>query len=186
MRTLCARSKQGYLIGDVSNKYVALPITFCETAKMNIPGAMCVFGGIAVVFSVIMGFLFLRYRGFPSVLGTIEESSIEKVRSSWANPNAGGSTIFYIIAIKYNYCVNGATFSGEKVYSLGKMVYQHKHKAQKVLDSMTTNGSIRVFYNPSRPAASFLQNGTPMLCWFPFVIGVGMILFGYYFLKLRQ
>ena len=153
---------------------------------MNIPGAMCVFGGIAVVFSVIMGLLFLRYRSFPSVLGTIEESSIEKVRSSWANPNAGGSTIFYIIAIKYKYCVSGATLSGEKVYSLGKMVYQHKQQAQKVLDSMTTNGSLRVFYNPSRPTASFLQNGTPMLCWFPFLIGVGMILFGYYFLKLRQ
>jgi len=153
---------------------------------MNIPGIMCGFGVMATIFGIVIGLRFIWYARFPSVQGVVEQSSVQKIRSSRpANPSTGGSTISYIITIKYKYCVNGTSYSSENVYSLGKMLYQYERQAQKALDSITENGNLRVFYNPSRPATSFLQNGTTMLSWFPFVIGVSMLFFGYYFLRLR-
>lgn len=121
--------------------------------------ALLFFGlGFACLYSIVYQ---LRIRSWPSTTGQLLKANTEKF----------GPTDFvlaetdYINAVAYEYTVRGETHIGKR-FSAWLLVASHNLKflLEKQLEGFEAGQAVPVYYNPRKPAKSFLRRpGIPGL-----------------------
>ena len=114
-------------------------------------------------FMVLYAFIFLTYSffyqlrvsGWPSVIGDLDEASIE----IWGARERQKSDQMFKAKAGYRYIVNGMEFIGTRISpwfllasSNAKFLLKYQLNSVKSL----SNGKVEVYYNPKKPSKSFL------------------------------
>ena len=110
-------------------------------------------------------FLFLLYRTqavrkWPTVIGTVIESSVEKDPDLNRYPQ-----------VRYRYSVNGTEYTSDRILPHGRLATTGTH-AVRVVARYKTGSRVRVRVNPRRPADSALETGLPFIVYFMLVVSV--------------
>ena len=109
------------------------------------------FLGFLCIYSIVYQ---LRIRGWPSTPGQLLKAHTREFGAKAFIP----AETDYINAVAYEYGVAGKTYVGER-FSPWVMVASHNLKAllEKQLDGIQAGQTVPVYYNPRKPAKSFLK-----------------------------
>ncbi len=92
---------------------------------------------------------------WPWVEGTITQS---QTRRNVDDPHNELTHARWLLVVKYDYQVNGQTFTGDRVKALPEQIFT-EDLALDALKSLGVGQRVRVYYDPAKPQSSVLQPG---------------------------
>lgn len=96
---------------------------------------------------------------FPTVKGTITQSSVKTVENTTRNDDGSTDTsISYVPQVSYRYEVNGTTFENNRIAVLDQQDFGRKESADQYISPYGEGKEIPVYFDPSNPKESFLDN----------------------------
>lgn len=104
---------------------------------------------------------------WPSVMGVITESRIDQTHLETTKP-----------VLRYRYEVSGQTYIGFRAAFSGYGV--SRADMQAVIQPYAVGSSVRVFYDPQRPASAVLNNASPSDWLYWLLFGCGFLLLAAY------
>ena len=135
------------------------------------------FAGLAFVLLGILGVLGCGYilmksmkvRGWPVARGRIVEKSVGEAKVP--SPQVD---VYFEPRVKYEYAVDGRTYTGDRVYSTHQTF--DRGDAQKVVDRLPPE--VDVYYDPGQPAEAYLFPTSILWPSVGLAGGLLMLLFG--------
>jgi hypothetical protein len=121
--------------------------------------------GLVLWAAFTVGFViaFLRYRRWEKVVCDTNEINIVTLKHNHY-PR-------YRILVTYTYSVNGATYESDKIFS-----FEHLYKQRQVFKLTLGEDGLKrfverfqkspiIYFNPERPAQSYILNGPVLIVW---------------------
>jgi len=131
-----------------------------------IPGliGLAIFGGEAAYFAWLW-VLARRSRTWPSTKGTITQAAVQQTR-----PQRRGQAR---ATVAYRYAVNRAIYTGHRV-RFGGALNLNAADAQSTVAGLKTGATVKVYFDPRRPARSTLEQRASglVLVW----MGLGLVI----------
>ena len=96
---------------------------------------------------------------FRSIIGKITKSRVLTKEDTTQNDNGSTDTsITYVPQVIYHYELNGNIFENDRIAILDQQTFSNKDKADKYISQFPEGNNLKVYYNPSNPKESFIDN----------------------------
>lgn len=120
----------------------------------------CIAGaGIAYYYRVQKHKKALAQASFPTVLGKINSSTVVEKEHTTSNEDGSTDTsVSYVPRVTYDYQVNGVDYQNNRIEVLDEETFSRKELADAFISAYPEGQKVPVFYDPSEPKVSFLNN----------------------------
>jgi hypothetical protein len=109
-----------------------------------------IWGSFLIYIAIKNILLFRKAKSIPSVMGTIESTTITTVKGSADDGNT------YYPEVKYKYVVDGVLYESEGIDFIGQS-WPSREKAQSIINKYPRYSQVRVYYKPENPKSSSLK-----------------------------
>ncbi|PJB80880.1 MAG: hypothetical protein CO090_03805 [Acidobacteria bacterium CG_4_9_14_3_um_filter_49_7] len=116
-------------------------------------------------------------KSWPSVQGTVMESTLTSYKSTSGSGSKKRSTTMYKPQITYRYKIAGKEHVGDKV-TMSDGGSSSTSYAKKTIKKYPAGATVKVFYDPEVPADSVLEPGATLVSYVPFWFGLVFAIIG--------
>lgn len=96
---------------------------------------------------------------FPTVSGRINSSTVIEKEHTTRNDDGSTDTDFsYTPKVTYTYEVNGKSYQNSRIAVLDEASFSRREQAEQFISSYPEGKELPIFYDPSDPKISFLNN----------------------------
>lgn len=112
---------------------------------------------------------------WPSTRGVVITSMVNKTTKT-----SGTKTKWvYEPVLKYEYTVEGVTYTGDKIrFKVISLTYEKEHKAKRSISAYPVGKTVDVFYNPGIPSDAVLKTGVGSSVFIGFFVGIALLVVG--------
>jgi hypothetical protein len=129
---------------------------------------------IACVFLAIAAWAFRSVRArrlWPVAPGAVTGGAIRQRTSGVGDDES----VTFVPVVEYRYQIGAVAYTGSGI-GFGEIGYGSRGRAEKVLARYPVGSAIDVYYNPAKPAQTFLEAGGGAIAWSMLAVGVAILM----------
>jgi hypothetical protein len=140
-------------------------------------GSFSLFGLLFLYFGIKNFVIAYESDNWPTVVGIITESKINRKRSESKSNGSSTSVVVYNAQVKYEYHIGKTKFIGRKI-KIDDISSSNKNPTIVTLKKYPVGSKVTIFYNPKSHDYSLLEPGYNRDIFLLPFIGFGLLLFG--------
>ena len=155
------RNRLGHKHFDATEGPLPWPVTLfgCICAAV---GGLLIYGAISIIQTSRAA------KQWPTAPAVITESDMTE-REEWEEDEDGGGryVTMYTPVIRYEYEVDGKTYTGRSITPMGDVSTSSKSSVDATLDKYPLRGKTQVYFNPDKHSVAYLE---PSAGFLPYVL----------------